>query len=46
MNFQYIRLYTIPIHEKIKHFVYTFTPYNQKLIFGEQLCISSKPFYI
>jgi hypothetical protein len=36
----------IPKEEKLKSFDETFTPYNQIVIFNEQLCISNMDFYI
>jgi len=35
-----------PNFEKLKSFVDTFTPYNQILIFEEQLCMTNMDFYI
>ncbi len=34
----------LPNHQKLKSFVKTFTPYNQMLIFEEQLCMSNIDF--
>jgi hypothetical protein len=42
MNLQYI----FPNYEKIKSFVETLTPYNQILIFENQLCMFNMDFYI
>jgi hypothetical protein len=36
----------VPNYEKLNTFVETFTPYNQILIFEEQLCMADMDFYI
>ncbi len=38
--------FMLPSYEKLKYLVETFNPYNQILIFTEQLCISNMDCYI
>jgi hypothetical protein len=39
-----LTIYNTCNHEELKSFVETFTPYNQMLIFEEQLCMSNMDF--